>query len=175
MIDWEKIVREHSPLVWKTAYRLLGNHADSLDCLQDTFLAAVEFSRRKTVRDWPALLQHLATARAIDCLRKRLRETSRRAPEVDWPQVPALTPGPADEAESAELVDRLRHALIELPQNEARVYVLRSVNGLSYRRIAEQLETTSNRVAVLLHRARNRLRHLLVPSMNASLKEPHDD
>jgi len=30
--DWQLIVNEQGPLVWQTAYRLLGNEADAADC-----------------------------------------------------------------------------------------------------------------------------------------------
>ena len=33
------------------------------DCVQETFLEAVKIDRREPVRNWTALLRHLATAR----------------------------------------------------------------------------------------------------------------
>ena len=39
MDDWDSIVRNHTPLVWGTAWRLLGDQAEAADCYQDTFLA----------------------------------------------------------------------------------------------------------------------------------------
>jgi RNA polymerase sigma factor (sigma-70 family) len=71
--DWQTIVTECGPLVWRTAYRLLGNHADTADCFQETFLAALELSRRQPVRNMSGLLVRLATTRAIDRLRQRVR------------------------------------------------------------------------------------------------------
>src|SRR6187549_1806687 len=79
MTDWEGIVRDHGPAVWRTAHRLLGNRADADECFQETFADAVEFTRRKIqpVREWRALLVRLSTARAVDRLRQRVRRTSR--------------------------------------------------------------------------------------------------
>ena len=71
--EWTLLVREHSPLVWQAVYRLTAHHADAADCMQETFLAAWKVARRQAVRNWPALLQHLATARAVDHLRRRVR------------------------------------------------------------------------------------------------------
>ena len=28
MTDWNEVVRQYGPSVWRTAWRLLGNHAD---------------------------------------------------------------------------------------------------------------------------------------------------
>ncbi|MBA7711503.1 hypothetical protein ES703_120469 [subsurface metagenome] len=67
MIDWQMVVKKHGPAVWQTAYRLLGNHADTADCFQETFICALELSRRQRVRSFPALLVRSATTRAIMC------------------------------------------------------------------------------------------------------------
>ena len=67
MIDWQSIINKHGPAVWQTAYRLLGNHADTADCFQETFICALELSRRQRVRSFPALLVRSATTQAIVC------------------------------------------------------------------------------------------------------------
>ena len=59
---------------------------------------------------------------------------------------------------------RLRKALAQLPTQQAEVFCLRSINDLSYREIAGQLDLKTSAVGVLLHRARSRLRELLGPA-----------
>jgi len=174
MIDWEEIVGRHGGIVWKTAYRVLGDHADAADCFQETFLAAVKFSQRQEVRDWPALLQHLATARAIDRLRRRISDAKHREAYADVSSVATGEPGPARRAEQSELIDRLRQALTKLPEQQAEVYCLRCINGLSYEQIAGQLGIGVNHVGVVLHRARTSLRTVLSPCMN-TWKQGADD
>src|SRR5262245_29492172 len=82
MTDWSQIVAQHGPLVWRTAQRLLAHEADAADCFQRTFTAAVELAERETIRHWPALLRRLATARALEQLRERLRQRRRFAGEA---------------------------------------------------------------------------------------------
>jgi RNA polymerase sigma-70 factor, ECF subfamily len=77
MPDWQEILSREGPAVWRTAYRILGNQADADECFQEAFLAALEVSRREHVAHWRALLQRLATARAVDRLRERVRRRSR--------------------------------------------------------------------------------------------------
>lgn len=72
MTDWQKIVDRHSQAVWQTAYRLLGNREEAADCFQETFLGALELSRRERVGNFAALLRRLCICRAMDRLRKRL-------------------------------------------------------------------------------------------------------
>ena len=161
--DWKIIIDQHGGLVWATACRLLGNCADASDCFQDTFLEAVKISRREPVRDWSALLRHLATARALDLLRVRCRQRERTDARADPEAVVGRDAGPVQEAEAAELAERLRAALGKLPPDQAAVFCLSCLDKLSYREIGERLGMTTNAVGVLLHRARGRLRELLAP------------
>jgi DNA-directed RNA polymerase specialized sigma24 family protein len=41
MTDWETVVSQHVAAVRRTVYRLVGNHADAWDCIQEAFLEAV--------------------------------------------------------------------------------------------------------------------------------------
>lgn len=161
MTDWSEILSQHGQVAWQTAYRLLGNHADAADCFQKTWLDAWKLSRREPVDNWSALVRRLATARALDLLRSRYRHTNCNEPLVDPSTVVGLQAGPQEQAEEAELAERLREALAELPIREAEVFCLRWLDELSYREIGRRLGLDTNAVGVLLHRARKRLRELL--------------
>jgi RNA polymerase sigma-70 factor (ECF subfamily) len=163
MIDWQLISRQHGPLVWRTAYRLLNTDADAADCFQETFVSALDVSRKQDVKNWPGLLQRLATARALDLLRRRKRENrSRAAGQVEWEQIASDQVAPDQGAQDAELMDSLRSAVAKLPPQQAEVFCLRHLNGLSYEEIADELGISVDGVGVSLHRARHRLRELLV-------------
>ena len=161
MADWESLVHEHKQLVWHTVYRLVGNHADALDCLQDTFLEAVKVDRKEDVREWSAMLRHLATVRALDLLRTRYRQSGRTDQQFDPAIAISRDPGPGELAEGGELLARLRAALAELPAQQAEVFCLCRLDGATYQDAATQLGLDVNHVGVLLHRANKRLRQLL--------------
>jgi RNA polymerase sigma-70 factor (ECF subfamily) len=158
VVDWNTIVKEYGPAVWQTAYRLLGNHADASDCFQETFVSALGFCRRQRVRNFSALLTRLATARAIDQLRRRFRQVQSKTDFSDCTSIESESACPHQQAEQKELAAEARQLLSELPPQEAQVFCLRYVNNMSYREIAEQLGMTTNSAGVLLHRARARLR-----------------
>jgi RNA polymerase sigma-70 factor, ECF subfamily len=162
MPDWNEIVRRDGPAVWRTAYRLLNNSADADECFQEVFVAALEVSRREQVGNWRALLQRLAAARAVDRLRERYRRRCREQ-TADWNTLAGDEPSPSQDAEEAELAQRLRDALAQIPAQQAEVFSLHGLEGWSYQEIAEQLSLSINTVGVLLHRARKRLRELLAP------------
>jgi RNA polymerase sigma-70 factor (ECF subfamily) len=160
MIDWDELVDREGPAVWRTAYRLVRNQADADECFQDTFLAALAVSNRQPVRNWPALLQRLATNRAIDRLRKRLRST-RREEMIDFALAAGGEDDPSKHAEAAELAGALRWAISKLPARQAEVFSLHELGDWSYQQIADQLGITVNGVGVILHRARQKLQELL--------------
>ncbi len=152
MNDWECILSRDGPAVWRTAWRVLGNRADADEVFQETFVAALEYSRKQEVSNWRALLQRLATARAIDRLRQRVRRRGREEPLPDE----ALTSrdiGPLPAAEEAELSARLRTALAEIHPRQAEVFCLFHLDGWTYPQIAEHLAISTDVVGVWLHRA----------------------
>lgn len=159
MPDWPAIVTEFGPLVWRTAYRLLGNDADAADCFQRTFVSAVEFTG--AVANWPGLLRRLATARALEQLRQRSRTAGRFAPLPESPPADGRAADPLDLAAGGELADRLRDALTTIDPVQAEVFCLVLLEGFSYRAAADQLGITPNHAGVLLNRARAALRERL--------------
>jgi RNA polymerase sigma-70 factor (ECF subfamily) len=158
--EWSEIVAEHGDAVWRTVFRILGHDADAHDCYQETFLAAVRFGSAQAPQDWSRFLIAVATRRAIDRLRHRIRSRSRLASLQAVGEVAARA-SPAAECDAGELLDQVRQALTELPQAPAEAFWLASVEGLSHAQIAHQLEIEVNYVGVLVHRARSRLKELL--------------
>ena len=157
-MDWQSIITEHGPMVWQTAYRLLGNEADTSDCFQDVFLTAVQVSRREKIRNLPALLNHLATNKAIDLLRIRMR-TAELVP-LDCDNCPDKSANSADLFENRELADHLRQAIASLPELEAQAFCMQTFNDLSYRQIAAQLQVKTGYVGALISRAKEKLQRL---------------
>ena len=163
MTDWEAVVSRHVGAVRSTVYRLVGNHADAWDCIQETFLEAVKIDRREPVRNWPGLLKRLATVRALDLLRARSRQRNRGRRDVAPQQAMSREPNPSCQAEASELADRLRAAVGRLPRRQAEVFCLSCFEGMTSDEVAEQLGTSPAAARMLLCRARRRLERLLEP------------
>jgi RNA polymerase sigma-70 factor (ECF subfamily) len=162
LIDWQRVIRDYSPEIWKTAYRLVGNREDAADCVQETFLSAMRLGNSEPIEHWKALLHRIASARALDCLRKRYQTSARREPvPPDWNNLPDGRPDPQWQAQVSELVQKLLQSLTELPKLQAEAFTLRYVAELEYAEIAESLAVNPNSVGALLHRARERLRQML--------------
>ncbi|MGA2253487.1 MAG: sigma-70 family RNA polymerase sigma factor [Thermoguttaceae bacterium] len=171
MTDWDTVVGQHVEIVRRTIYRLVGNHADAWDCLQETFLEAVKIDRREPVRNWLALLRHLATARALDLLRMRCRQRNRISPDADPAQAAGREPNPSSSAEASELAERLRAAVGQLPRRQAQVFCLSYFEQMTSDEVAQRLGVSPTATRMLLSRARQRLQKLLEPLAVAPRKD----
>ncbi len=164
-MDWSQIVEQHGSLVWQTAQRLLRHEADTADCFQRTFIAALELAQHETIRHWPAVLRRLATARALEQLRQRYRNRTRFVAEQDAFDIhhhaDPSTVAPDASAAADELSNHLRIALSKIDAHQAEVFCLVCLNDCTYAETAEQLGITSNHVGVLLTRAKAALRECL--------------
>lgn len=155
--DWDRLVREHGPVVYATAWRILGHAADTEDVVQEVFLQAHQMQQAQEVRCWQALLRRLAACRALDRLRQR-----RNLVPLEGLSLATTVNDPEAIAMERELSTRLRQAITQLPRREATVFCLRYFDDLSYEQIAETLQITPGAVATALHKARARLETLLI-------------
>jgi RNA polymerase sigma-70 factor (ECF subfamily) len=158
--DWDRIVREYGPLVFATAWRILGHTADTEDIVQEVFLQVHQMQQTQTVRHWPGLLRRLAACRALDRLRQRKHTVSLNGMSlIDDDE------GPEESAIEHELAERLRLAIAQLPDREAAVFCLRYFDELSYQEIAEMLHIRTGAVASALHKARLKLETMLLETV----------
>lgn len=157
MTDWHEIISIHEAMLWRTVYRVLNHRDDALDCCQEALLDAYKYALNHEVDDWGALLTSLATRRAIDRLRKRVRARQILVSLNDAPEPATDADCPVQRAQASELMDRLRNVLAELPDKQAEVFWLGCVEGLSHEQIGLQLTISPNESRVLLHRARLQL------------------
>ena len=160
MTDWPTILRDYGPLVWRTARRLLTHDADANDCFQRTFLSALEWVEKEPIRNWPAALQRLATARALETLRSRYRNVRRNEPLPEAAADPQAL-DPIASAMRGELAERLRGALSGIDPVQAEAFCLICLDDLTNREAADVLGVTAGHAGVLLHRARQALREKL--------------
>lgn len=162
--DWDDILQRHGPRVWRMAHRLLGNPDDADECLQEVFLTAWEYERTRPIRHWPAFLQTILTNKALDKLRRRARCPDPAGCRIVDPALVSSGPTPEQQAQAAELADRLSEAISRLSAEDAQVFCLCCLDSFDHREVAETLGISVAAVGTRLHRARNRLRDMLIPA-----------
>jgi len=160
-MNWNRIVHEHGPLVFGTAWRILGHTADAEDVCQDVFLEAHRLRQGQPIRNWGGFLRRLAACRALDKLRQRKPTLPLEGVDLS-DQRSALE----DVVAERELRARLRQALTQLPEREGEVFCLRYFEDLSPQQVADALNISTGAVAAALHKARAKLEALLLESKN---------
>lgn len=163
----EAIYREDAGAVLQAAYRITGNAADAEDVLQTVF---ERLARRSEPPDFAAgsraYLRRAATNAALDIVQsRRVRDSLPLESSAGHPASRDTAPTPDRHHLGRELEDHLRRALATISRRSAEVFSLRYFEGLDNQEIADQLGTSTNTVAVTLHRARARLREAMAPHL----------
>ena len=139
----------HYEAVFRAALRVTGNPADAEDVLQTVFLRVLaQGGNVEDVALPAAYFRRAAVNAAVDVLRRR----ELRADSVYDDSAPhAAVQSPL------LLKERLRRAIAALDSEDASLFLLRHVEGLSIEELAGMFGMEKNNVAVRLHRIRLRL------------------
>ena len=150
---WNQIVTDYSQMLYRAAYRILHDHGDAEDAVQDVLLEA--YRKHQAVGTVPAggLLRRMAMLRAIDRLRRR-----RRPGPIEDSSIADFGEAPDRAIQRQEQTNRLRQAIVRLPQRQAECFLLRHIEGMTYKEIAVALGMNSSAVSTALHKARANLR-----------------
>jgi RNA polymerase sigma-70 factor (ECF subfamily) len=149
MAGFADLYERHSEAVFRAALRVTGNRADAEDVLQTVFLRVVAGRDDAGAGALPAAyFRRAAINAAVDLLRRRAVHAE--SPYDDGaPHAAVETP--------ALLKEQLRRALATLDGDDATLFLLRYVEGLSNDELAGLFQLEKNNVAVRLHRIRQRL------------------
>ena len=166
---FNQLVRTYQALVYRTAYRVLGDGPAAEDATQDAFVSAYKHIREYRGGSFKAWLLRIVTNACYDQLRvKQRRPTSSLDAMLVDPDNPA--PGadraapesPHDYVERQELGDAIQRGLTTLPPDQRLALVLTDIEGLSYDDVAAATGANLGTVKSRLSRARAALRDFLV-------------
>ena len=157
LAGFAELYAQHYDVVFRAALRVTGRLADAEDVLQTVFLRLLSQSDRDRGRErggggaeaWPtAYFKRAAVNAAVDLLRRRAVHG-----ETVYDD---LAPHAAVEP-ALLLKEQLRRAIATLENEDATLFLLRYVEGLSNEELASLFQLEKNNVAVRLHRIRMRL------------------
>jgi len=148
-VGFAELYNRHYDAVFRAALRVTGNPADAEDVLQTVFLRVLAQGDDVEAAPRPAAyFRRAAINAAVDLLRRRAVHAESvyddRAPHAAV-QPPSL------------LKEQLRRAIATLDSDDATLFLLRHVEGLSIEELAGVFQLEKNNVAVRLHRIRHRL------------------
>lgn len=155
--DFNRLVEEHGPGLYRLAYRLVGNRHEAEDAVQETYRSAwsnrAAFDSDLSERAWLATI-----------LRRRVIDRWRRQPprpvlsmDTD-PQIGAEDEDPHRD----EYSDPVQHALNRLPDEIREALLLVVVGELTHQEAADLLQVPLGTVLSRVSRGRNRLRQFLL-------------
>jgi RNA polymerase sigma-70 factor (ECF subfamily) len=152
------LARYERPLIGYAA-RITGDVERARDVVQETMLKFVSDGAPEDLASAPAWLFRVCRNQAISVRRKekRVRPLTCKMAEARI----SADASPADGIELEDETARILSLVAELPERQQEAVRLRFHAGLSYREIAEVLETTTSNVGVMLHSALSRLRKQL--------------
>jgi RNA polymerase sigma-70 factor (ECF subfamily) len=161
----------------RAATRLVGRHAEAVarfvtsvgartdvdDVVQDTFARAFasldSFRGESSLRTW---LFTIARRLVLDRRRSERRRGGGARMQVEVQDADAVTEYDALDAVVAEETERrMRDAVARLTPTQREVFVLRVGEGLSYREIAEAVDTTEGAARVHYHNAMRAVKEFL--------------
>ncbi len=156
---FDDIVRRYTPVLYSLAYRLLEAPDEADEAVQEIFLRAFRaLPRFRLGRRFHPWLYTIALNYLRSSNRRQRRRSALRAVSLEeMPEVPDSGQTRADPAEAVEraAAERLaQEALERLPARYREVFVLRQVEGLAVRDVAEILGLPEGTVKTFLHRGR---------------------
>ena len=167
---FEEIVARYQRRVYAVALRIVRSHALADDVAQEAFLKAWQaLDRFELGRPFGPWVCRIAANLAVNHVRSPV------AREDPLPEGHGETRASGEDPLGAVLegeAQRLLHAALEdLPPDQRAVFVLRAVEELSYKEIAEALDLSPGTVMSRLFRAREKLAKTLAPYLGPAARQ----
>jgi RNA polymerase sigma-70 factor (ECF subfamily) len=171
---FDELVDRYERRIFNLIYRLVGEYEEAADLTQDAFVAAFRsFASFRAEAEPYTWLYRIAINVCKNRFRQRdrLREVEAASVDGDADLIEAAgvrglsdeIPTPERALEASETRRLVEEAIGRLPEDYRVVVVLRDMQGLSYREIAEAADISVDVVRTRLARARAMLRERLAP------------
>ena len=168
-----ELVHKHKAQIYQHTLYLLGNRENAEDVTQETFIKAWEHRtklRPKTARAWMLKCAQNLCFNLLKRQKFQVHLTEDDDTDVETALETLMhvhsgrsNPMPDEIVIQQELKDSVHCAIKKLPPNMRSVIIMRELNGMSFKEIAEVLEQPEGTVKSLSFRARKKLRELLRP------------
>lgn len=155
---FDQLILPHMDAAYNLARWILGSPADADDVVQEAFLRALRFFDGFRGGDSRAWLLKIVRNTSYSWLRKNRPATLAEEFDETLHNTENTTANAETQLLSRAETERLKKALETLPLAFREVLVLREIEGLSYKEIAEVTGAAMGTVMSSLSRARQKLR-----------------
>jgi RNA polymerase sigma factor (sigma-70 family) len=161
------LVLHYQDVVYRLAYRLMGEADSAADAAQDAFISA--FRKLDTYRggNFKSWLLRIVSNTCYDELRRRKRRPTTALDDLpggdsdDGPPLPAAMLSPEEVAQQGELGAALADCINGLSDDQRTVLIMSDIEGFSYQDIADGTDVQLGTVKSRLSRARLAMRRCL--------------
>ena len=161
-----EMVESYQKMLYQHIRRMVQDHADTDDVLQNTFLKAWRnldrFRGDAALRTW---LYRIATNEALTLLNQRKRRAY--ASVEDLEDDPRHSRSAGAEPEGSEIQRHLKAAIATLPEKQRMVFTLRYFDEMKYDEIASVLDTSVGGLKANYHHAVKKIEKYLSHQVNA--------
>ncbi|HOF87611.1 MAG TPA: sigma-70 family RNA polymerase sigma factor [Armatimonadota bacterium] len=168
LVAFEELVRMHQQRVFAHSYRLVGNAAEAEDLVSETFLRA--FQHLQSLRADPSIIHWLlrvANNLGISVIRKRGTQPTVELEEMG--ERPSETPTPEEELLRGARRDVVRACLDQLPMKERAAVLMFYLEERPLEEIAKVLGCGLAGAKSRVHRARHKLKALVMAALGDTL------
>lgn len=158
MNDLDNILVSHAERFYRVAFHILESREEAEDAVQELYLKLYESNYRLNAVSNP-LAYGISVLKNI-CIDRIRRRTVRKAEQVDE-RIPLEEAPPDSMAVSKDLLENLMTEMDRLPDMQARVLKMKTMEGLDYKEIAEMTGLSQVHVRVLVSTARKTLKRRL--------------
>ena len=163
--DFHQIYKNHSKMVFNLCLNYLQNTEDAEEATQDIFVKIYEkidgFRSDSTLKTW---IYRISITHCLDVIKAKNRQKRfgfmqslfGKTGEEVIPQKNFDHPGV--ELENKEAIQELMNLIQELPDNQKTALILKSIEGLSGKEIAEVMKLSEKAIESLLSRAKQSLK-----------------
>jgi len=176
---FEAIMRRHNQLMFRTARAIMRNDTDAEDVIQESYLRA--WRSLATFRSESKLSTWLVRITVNEAL-GRLRRTSAQVipleatmispkPEIAAALTDEPERGPEQALQRSQIRSLMEARIDKLPEAYRAVFMLRAVEDMSVKEVAQALDLPEATVRTRFFRARSLLRESLAQDMDLALGE----
>jgi RNA polymerase sigma-70 factor (ECF subfamily) len=164
--SFDLLYRKYHSTVLQVARKVMANEQDAEDAVQEVFERVLDrieqFRYEASFASW---LRVLAMNVCRDMLRKKSRHPTESLENLSANGELKMTQEESSLSQEEELImnellDNLQEKISLLSKQHQRLIILRYIDGLSYRKIAELVGCSPSQVKSRLHQARKKLRRV---------------
>jgi len=161
------LVEKHKDLVYSTIIPIIQNIDDADDLTQEVFIqiykSVKKFKEKSSLSTW---IYKISLSKAYEYLRYKKRKKRfsilvnifrEDNSLIDIPDFHH----PGIELEQKENAKILFDAIEKLPENQKKAYILKNIQGLSYKKISDIMDKSIASIESMLFRAKNNLKNII--------------